>query len=263
MNKNLGTFLVFIALVLLSVLVVNGLYFNDPAQVEMVKKEVAQTEEKEDKITTNLSITREMEYDPEIADVVLGFENESKKQSEAVRENNKIVTKLMEILKEAELESVETAGFRVYPYTRYEKIEAEDEGADKEKRVTYYRVSNQIIFSSKKLSELPVLLGKLLQAGANRVVNINYRLESNEKALNEVTAAALNNLKDKAAFMAENLDKENYRIKELNFGRQNIYANDALQAMTRTKESSSFSEVPLAEEKVKISVAVSAEVELY
>jgi hypothetical protein len=63
--------------------------------------------------------------------------------------------------------------------------------------------------------------------------------------------------------MAANLDKENYRIKELNFGQQNIYGSDALKAMSRTAESANFSEVPLAEQKVNISVSLSAEIELY
>lgn len=260
MNRNVGMFLVFIALILLSVLVVNGLYFNTPA-VETAEREapVEKEEEEEDFITTNLSISQQQEYDPDIVDVVLGFENESREQSAAVEENNEIMSEVMSILEAEELENIETQGFRVYPYTRYEERDEENG----EERVTYYQVENQIKFSSKDLGELPVLLGRLLDAGANRVVNINYRLESNEKALDEVTAAALNSLKDKAAFMAENLDKENYRIKEVNFGQQNIYRSDALKAMSRTAEAEDFSEVPLAEQKVNINVSVSAEIELY
>lgn len=260
MNRNVGMFLVFIALILLSVLVVNGLYFSTPAAVETTVKESKTEEVKEDYITTNLSISQEKEYDPEIAEVVLGFENESKEQSEAVENNNEIVSELMAILEAEELENVETQYFRVYPYTRYEKT---DDEVEKEEKVTYYRVSNQIKFTSKNLGELPVLLGKLLEAGANRVVSLDYRLESNEAALEEVTAAALRSLKDKAAFMAENLDKENYRIKNVNFGRQNIYGSDILKSMTRSAESSRVSEVPLSEEKVNIGVSISAEIELY
>lgn len=258
MSKNLGMFLVFIALILLSVLVVNGLYFNTPA-VQTAEKEEPIEKVEEEYITTNLSITQQREYDPEIVEVVLGFENENREQSTAVEENNKIVSELMSILEAEELENVETQGFRVYPYTNYVPINNEDE----EERVTFYRVSNQIKFSTKNLAELPVLLGELLNAGANRVVNIDYRLESNEKALEEVTALALSSLKEKAAFMADNLDKENYRIKKINFGQQNIYGNDILKSMTRSAESANFSEVPLAEQKVNINVSVSAEVELY
>ncbi|MFP4021389.1 MAG: SIMPL domain-containing protein [Halanaerobium sp.] len=259
MNRNVGMLLVFLALILLSVLVVNGLYFNAPVVGTAGTEEVSEEEkEEEDTITTNLSISQQQEYDPDIVDVVLGFENEDTEQSAAVEENNRIVSELMEILEAEELENIETQGFRVYPYTRNE----EDED-DNQERVTYYEVSNQIKFSSKELSELPVLLGKLLDAGANRVVNINYRLESNEKALDEVTEIALGSLKEKASFMAENLDKENYRIKEVNFGHQNIYQSDALKSMTRTAEEGDFSEVPLAEQKVNISVSISAEVELY
>jgi uncharacterized protein YggE len=258
MSKNLGMFLVFIALILLSVLVVNGLYFNTPV-VQTAEKEEPVEKVEEDYITTNLSINQQREYDPEVVEVVLGFENESREQSAAVEENNRIVSELMSILETEELENIETQGFRVYPYTNYISLDGEDE----EERVTFYRVSNQIKFSTKNLGELPVLLGELLNAGANRVVNIDYRLESNEKALEEVTAMALNSLKEKAAFMAENLDKENYRIKEISFGQQNIYGNDVLRSMTRSAESANFSEVPLAEQKVNINVSVSAEIELY
>lgn len=259
MNRNVGMLLVFLALILLSVLVVNGLYFNAPAVETAGREEVSEVEkEEEDYITTNLSISEQQEYEPDVVDVVLGFENEDTEQSAAVEENNMIVSELMEILEAEELENIETQGFRVYPYTRYE----EDED-DNQERVTYYEVSNQIKFTSKELADLPVLLGRLLDAGANRVVNINYRLESNEKALDRVTETALRSLKEKASFMAENLDKENYRIKEVNFGHQNIYRSDALKSMTRTAEAGDFSEVPLAEQKVNISVSISAEVELY
>lgn len=255
MNKNLGMFLVFIALIMLSVLVVNGLYFNTPAVETAQREEEVEVEEAEDYITTNLSINQQQEYDPDIVEVVLGFENENTEQSAAVEENNKTVSEIMTILEEEELANIETQGFRVYPYTRYNE--------DSEERITYYRVNNQIKFSSKKLAELPVLLGKVLDAGANRVVNINYSLENNEKAIEEVTASALDSLKEKAAFMAANLDKENYRIKEVNLGQQNIYRSEALKAVSRTAESGSLSEVPLAEQKVNINVSVSAEIELY
>jgi len=45
MNRNVGMFLVFIALILLSVIVVNGLYFNTPA-VEKAEKEIMEGTEK-------------------------------------------------------------------------------------------------------------------------------------------------------------------------------------------------------------------------
>ncbi len=253
-NKNLGMFLVFIALILLSVLVVNGLYFNVPA-LETAEREVPAEELTEDYITANLSISQQQEYDANIVDAVLGFENENTEQAAAVAENNKIVNKLMTILEEAELQNIETQGFRVYPQTRTNEQTGE--------RVTYYTVSNQIKFTSTNLAELPVLLGRLLEAGANRVVNINYRLESNEQALEEVTAQALSSLKEKAAFLAENLDKENYRIKKIDIGNQNIYGSDSLKTMTRTAETGDFTKVPLAEQKVNISVSLSAAIELY
>ena len=254
MNRNAGMFLVFIALILLSVLVLNGLYFNPPAEVERTAVQTEKTEEKEDYITTNLSISQQQEFDPEVVDVVLGFENQSQEQAEAVRNNNEVISNIMTVLEEEGLENAETQHFRVYPETRYNE---EDE------EITYYQVTNQIKFSSQNLSELPVLLSRLLEAGANRVVSLNYRLNSNEQALNEVSAMAISSLKDKAAFMADNLDKENYRIKRINMGSQNIYGADNLKVMSRNLESADVSEVPLAEQKVNITVSLSAEIELY
>lgn len=259
MNRNAGMFLVFLALILLSVLVVNGLYFNTPvmeAPQNQTKISAEKGSDTGDQIATNLSINQEQEYDPDLVEVLIGFESQSQKQSEAVKENNQIVSKLMEILKAADLEKIETQGFRVYPTSKYDK--------EKEESIRYYVVNNQIKFTSKNLGELPVLLADLLDAGANRVINLNYDLENKEKALEEVTNSALNSLKEKASFMASNLDKENYRIKEINLGTQNIYrSNSPMKTMLRSEALDQNSEVPLAEQKVNIRVSVSARIELY
>jgi hypothetical protein len=255
MSKNVGMFLVFLALILLSVLVVNGLYFDTSANQAQSPVEVVEKEVEKDYITTNLSISRQKEFEPNIVDVVLGFQNENENQAEAVRENSQTVSNLMTILEERDLVNLETQYYRVYPLTRYNK--------DKE-RETYYRVTNQIKFTTENLEELPVLLGQLLEAGANNVQNINYRLKNNEEALDEVTKMALTSLKDKAAFIANNLDKENYRIVNVNLGRQNIIGQSLDSALmgSRSAESAGIP-VPVEEEKVNINVSLSAEIELY
>jgi hypothetical protein len=255
MSKNVGMFLVFLALILLSVLVVNGLYFDTSANQAQPPVQVVEKEVEKDYITTNLSISRQKEFEPNIVDVVLGFQNENENQAEAVRENSQTVSNLMTILEERDLVNLETQYYRVYPLTRYNK--------DKE-RETYYRVTNQIKFTTENLEELPVLLGQLLEAGANNVQNINYRLKNNEEALDEVTEMALTSLKDKAAFIANNLDKENYRIVNVNLGRQNIIGQSLDSALmgSRSAESAGIP-VPVEEEKVNINVSLSAEIELY
>jgi hypothetical protein len=255
MSKNVGMFLVFLALILLSVLVVNGLYFDTSANQAQSPVEVVEKEVEKDYITTNLSISRQKEFEPNIVDVVLGFQNENENQAEAVKENSQTVSNLMTILEERDLVNLETQYYRVYPLTRYNK--------DKE-RETYYRVTNQIKFTTENLEELPVLLGQLLEAGANNVQNINYRLKNNEEALDEVTKMALTSLKDKAAFIANNLDKENYRIVNVNLGRQNIIGQSLDSALmgSRSAESAGIP-VPVEEEKVNINVSLSAEIELY
>lgn len=254
MNKNIGLLLVFIALILLSVLVVNGLYFNNPAGQEQTAELNNNLSFAEDTIKTNLSINQTKEYVPEIADVVIGFENESASQATAVEANNKVVNNLMALLESNDLEKVATDQYRVYPYTRYN---------DNDQKTVYYRVTNQIKFTTSDLDRLPVLIAQLLNAGANRVVSLNYDLRDNNQALNEVTTMAINSLKEKAKFMADNLGKENYRIKEINFGNQNIYRVNLMKSASRADNSQEFSEVPLAKEDVEINVSLSAEIELY
>ena len=216
-------------------------------------------EEDELKYTTvSLKINQQEKYTPDIVDVVIGFENENIIHKRAIEENNRVSQKLMTILKSKDLENVQTQRFRVYPKTRYNS-------KNNNKRITYYKVSNQIKFTSKNLAELPVLLGELLEAGANDVQNINYRLENSNEEVEFVTDMALKNLQTKAENIVKSLGKERFEIENINFGHQRVYTKGLNESMpmARTMSAGSSSNVPVSEQEVEVNVSLSAKIRIY
>ncbi|MFW5795291.1 MAG: SIMPL domain-containing protein [Bacillota bacterium] len=208
--------------------------------------------------TVNLNINQQEKYTPDIVDVVVGFENENPIHEKAIRENNKVSQELMDILKSKDLENIQTQRFRVYPRTRYDS-------KNQNKKIDYYNVSNQIKFTSKNLSDLPVLLGELLEAGANNVQSINYRLENNNEELEAVTDLALKNLQTKAENITNSLGKEKYEIEDINFGHQRVYTRGLQESMpmAKTMSAGSSSNVPVSEQEVEINVSLSAKIRVY
>lgn len=208
--------------------------------------------------TVNLNINQQEKYTPDIVDVVVGFENENILHKRAIEKNNRVSQKLMDILEEKELENLQTQRFRVYPRTRYNS-------KNNNKKITYYKVSNQIKFTTKNLSDLPVLLGELLEAGANDVQNINYRLENSNEEVEFVTDLALKNLQTKAENIVKSLGKERFEIENINFGHQRVYTRGLNEnmVMSKTMSTGSSSNVPVSEQQVEINVSLSAKVRVY
>jgi hypothetical protein len=215
--------------------------------------------EEEKYITVNLNINQQEKYKPDVVDVVVGFENEDYIHERAIEKNNKISNKLMELLENKNLENVQTQRFRVYPRTKYD--------SNRNHKVDYYRVSNQIKFTTTKLGQLPVILGDLLKAGANNVESINYRLEDNKKAMDKVTDMALKNLQTKSENIVSGLGKEKYEIESINFGNQRVYSRGLSESMNMTKSmsagSSMSSNVPVSEQDVEIRVSLNAKIRVY
>jgi len=215
-------------------------------------------EDKLEYTTVNLNINQQEKYTPDIVDVVVGFKNENIIHKRAIEENNKVSQKLMDILKEKELENLQTQRFRVYPRTRYNS-------KNNNKKITYYEVSNQIKFTSKNLTELSVLLGELLEAGANNIQSMNYRLENSNEEVEFVTDLALKNLQTKAENITKSLGKEKYEIENINFGHQRAYVRGLNESMVMTKSMSAgrSSNVPVSEQQVEINVSLSVKIRVY
>ncbi|MGM0602866.1 MAG: SIMPL domain-containing protein [Bacillota bacterium] len=251
MNRGTGMFLVFIALILLTAVIVNGLYFDNSVftRLQGDQSSSAELKETEDLLTVNLNINEEKEFNPEMVDVFLGVESRNPDLEAAVSENNEKMSLLLEMLENENLIRIETEDYRVYPVNSYS-----DEDGERE-----YQVVNRISFTSEKLEELPLILSKALQQGANQLSQINYQLKNEETAVDEVTALALNKLNKKAEFLQKQLNKQEYKIKNINFGGQNIYRAEKSLSMNSTPRGEA-TPVPIKEEKVKISVSLSAEI---
>ncbi len=251
MNRGTGMFLVFIALILLTAVIVNGLYFDNSVFTGLKADESsdAKLNEKAESVAVNLNISAEKDFDPEAVEVQLGVESRDIDLQAAVSDNNEKMTSLLEMLEKEDLTEIETEDYRVYPVNNYSNEDIESE----------YQVVNRISFKSENLEKVPLILGKALNQGANNLSQINYQLKNEENAVNEVTALALDTLNKKAGFLRDKLGKKEYQIKTINLGGQNVYRAEKSLNMDNTPRAESVS-VPIKKEKVKISVSLSAEI---
>ncbi|RCW40078.1 MULTISPECIES: SIMPL domain-containing protein [unclassified Halanaerobium] len=251
MNRGTGMFLVFIALILLTAVIVNGLYFDNSVFTRSKTDEIsdAALKEKAESVVVNLNIRAEKDFEPEAVEVKLGVESRDVNLQSAVSDNNEKMTSLLEMLEKETLTEIETEDYRVYPVNNYSNDNIERE----------YQVINRISFKSENLEELPLILGKALNQGANNLSQINYQLKNEESAVNEVTALALDKLNQKAVFLRDKLGKKEYQIKTINLGGQNVYRAEKTLNMDSTSRDEAVP-VPVKGEKVKISVSLSAEI---
>jgi uncharacterized protein len=148
----------------------------------------------------NLNYQAVEEFKPDLAIILLGVETTGSNLNEAFAENNSKMGLITEELKMIENLTLETLNFQVNPIYNEEN--------DKDK----YLVLNQLKATTENLDDLGIIIEKAISTGANQVLSINYSLENREKARQEVTRQAIEGIKEKAAFMVQELGMEGYRI---------------------------------------------------
>ncbi|MEP6390693.1 MAG: SIMPL domain-containing protein [Halioglobus sp.] len=135
---------------------------------------------------------------PDMATVSTGVITESERSEDALRENNAIVSALMDTLDDSGVDAKDrqTSNFSVSP--RYSR-ERSDSGSPK---IDGYRVSNQVTITVRDLEKLGSLLDALVKSGSNKLGSIGFGL-SNQKALtDEARLLAVKNARKRAELYA-------------------------------------------------------------
>ncbi len=154
----------------------------------------------------SLNFEHEIAFEPEIVQIILGVETEDRDLDRAFNENNEAMNQIFEEMEKQDLLSLETQTFRVNPRTRRENDEI----------INYYVVLNQIEIKTENLEEISQLVQKAVEAGANKVVSLNYLLADESKAKKQVIEEAYKGLTEKVEFIAETMGKENIELDSLN-----------------------------------------------
>lgn len=146
----------------------------------------------------------EISAKPDIVEISVGVLTHATTASQAAKDNSAIVTQLIAALTEHGVaeKDVQTAELRVAP--RYNQPNPR-QGADNSEfvpRIIGYEVVNDVRIVVRKLDEVGTLLDAVLQAGANQVSGIAFRVEHPEKLMDEARKQAMADAKHKAVMLA-------------------------------------------------------------
>jgi uncharacterized protein len=174
----------------------------------------------------------------------------------AKQANDKIVTKALDIVKElgVSANTVKTDHLNIEPIYKGNRSHATGfEG---------YRVTSSIVIESNDVSLVNQLLTSLLEAGVNRVTNINYSSNDYRSHRDKAMLLALDAAKEKAQAMAEHLGLRIGSPVSINEGGTSNFRPSPLNSMQRESAIGDWANGPVAPGELSISASVTVVFEL-
>jgi uncharacterized protein len=143
----------------------------------------------------------EVQATPDIVEVQLGVENQASTAREAMERTNRAMQAVTERLRRAEVpeRSMRTATLRLEPV--YESVPNRTE-----LRLVGYRATNILTITLKDVTRAGPVLDAGLEAGANRLLGIQFRLANDLPARLDALKAATAEAQAKARAIAASLD---------------------------------------------------------
>lgn len=200
--------------------------------------------------TINISAQEEMEFSPDKVEIILGVETRSERLEDAKNENNKKVNEIKNVLAKYDQLQIANISFNIYPVYENEKDQ---------QKIQYYKIRNMLEVKSNNLELISNIIDDSLKAGANTIYNLEYLLEDKDKAREKVMEKALISLENKIKHIKNNLDKNEYKLINLNVN-DNIYRNNVyLNNMKTNLSESSSNSTNIDPAKIKITVSLRGE----
>jgi uncharacterized protein YggE len=162
-------------------------------------------DDKKDAPTISVSGSGTISATPDIAEIQVGVRTQAATAREALASNNQAMNMLHAILKErgVAVKDVRTTQIQVSPQYS-EPPRGRENGPQPEfiPRVIGYRVDNSVQVTARRIDKVGELLDALVQAGANEIDGINFRIEQADKLLDEARKRAIADAKRKADLFA-------------------------------------------------------------
>jgi uncharacterized protein len=169
----------------------------------------AETEagEKDEPPTLSVSGTGKISAAPDVAQINMGVQSEGKTAREALASNSEAMAALLETLKKhgVAAKDVQTTQIQVQP--QYSQPHPGPIGGPAPEhefipRVVGYRVLNMVELTARDISRLGAVLDAVVQAGANQINGISFRIDQPEKLMDEARKRAMADAKHKAELLA-------------------------------------------------------------
>jgi len=148
--------------------------------------------------TISVSGSGQASAQPDTAVVTLGVQTEAEEASAALSQNNERMQRLIDVLKEAGIDSedIQTRSIQLRP--RYE-----DDSPKEQPQVIGYTASNIVEVRTSDLDAVGQLLDRAIQAGGNRVEGIRFEVSDPSQVLDQAREAAWNDAEHKATQITE------------------------------------------------------------
>lgn len=162
-------------------------------------------EEKEPKPRISVTGVGKLATIPDQAEIQVGVRTQAPTAGAALAANNEAMNALHAILKERGVASkdVQTTQIQVTPqYSQPNPRRGNENAGEFIPRIVGYRVDNMVRITARKVEKLGELLDALVQAGANQIHGIAFRVDEPEKLLDEARKRAMADAKRKAEILA-------------------------------------------------------------
>ncbi len=162
-------------------------------------------EDKGERPTISVAGTGKVAAAPDVAEIRVGVVTQASTAQEALSSNNEAMTRLHAILKERGVaaKDVQTTQIQVSPvYSQPDPRRQNGPQAEFVPKISGYRVEDTVEVTSRRIGKLGELLDALVQAGANQVHGISFRVNEPEKLLDEARRRAVADARRKAEILA-------------------------------------------------------------
>jgi hypothetical protein len=158
--------------------------------------------------TIHVTGVGEVQAVPDTATIQVGVVSEAASAGDALTANTKAVETLFETLDRFAIDKKDrqTTQFSVSPQYRRDPprpSRSDINQGEREPQIVGYQVTNQVRVRVRKLDQLGELLDAVVQAGANRVQNIQFTIDQREALENQARRKAIEQATAKAKLYAE------------------------------------------------------------
>jgi uncharacterized protein len=165
--------------------------------------------------TISVSGTGRISAKPDIAEVTAGVVTHAPTAKDALAANNESMSRLLQVLKEHGIaeKDIQTSQIQISPqYSQPQPRPYNPQGApvapgDSQPgefvpRIVGYKVDNSVRVISRRIDHLGPVLDAIVQAGANQISGISFRVEHAERLLDEARKRAVADAKHKGELLA-------------------------------------------------------------
>lgn len=157
-----------------------------------------------EKPTISVSGTGRVSVAPDLAEIQVGVRTQAETARKALAANNEMMNGLLTILKERGVaaKDIQTSQLQVSPQYSQPAPGRNPPQAEFIPRVIGYRVDNTVEITARQIDKLGALLDALVEAGANQINSISFRVDHPEKLMEDVRKRAMADAKRKAELLA-------------------------------------------------------------